>query len=124
MLLAALAAAALAGCGRPRLRTKLASENPAERVEACIMAAEKCGESDLPLLVERLDDPDADVRFFAFLALRKISGGKTFGYEYYDDPAERLPAVRQWRQWLRERPGDGGRPSSGPPAGGGSADEP
>lgn len=101
-----LACGLLAGvpaCG-PRwpkdLPTALQDENPSIRAEACRRAGEAKDGSVVPLLVERLDDPAGDVRFFAIGALKRITG-QTLGYRYYDEPQTRSQAVWRWRDWLR-----------------------
>ena len=53
----------------------------------------------LPLLVERLGDSDSDVRFFAILALEKITSQR-LGYESYDSEPLREAAIARWRQYL------------------------
>ena len=64
----------LSGCtSSNRLADRLQSESVSERIKACIEAGEECDRTVLPLLVERLEDDDADVRFFAILALKKIT---------------------------------------------------
>ena len=104
---AALTAAA-SGCGQRPLSVAegLQSELPPERVAACIRAAEQHDTSVVPLLVERLEDSAADVRFFAILALKRVTG-QTLGYNYHDRPEERLEAVCRWRRWLKDRPASG-----------------
>ena len=74
-----------------------------ERIAACVRAARVRDAQAAPLLVERLEDRSADVRFFAIKALEKITG-QLLGYRYYDPPAKRAVAVRRWREWLKARP--------------------
>jgi DNA-binding transcriptional LysR family regulator len=103
-LLGALMATA-PGCGNrsvSSIAAGLQSENPSERIRACRRAAEQGDVSVLPLLVERLEDSAADVRFFAIEALSRMTG-QTLGYRYYDKPERRHEAVRRWRQWLKAR---------------------
>lgn len=101
-----LAAGALAGMSACRARwpkglpAALQDENPSVRVEACRRAGETKDGSVVPLLVERLDDTAADVRFFAIGALERITG-RSLGYRHYDDAETRSQAVRRWRDWLR-----------------------
>jgi len=106
----ALVALAAAGCreGAPALAVGLQSENPAERVDACIRAAQAQDASVLGLLVERLEDSSADVRFFAIQALRRITG-QSLGYRYYDAPEDRRRSVRRWREWLKAQVASGDR---------------
>jgi HEAT repeat protein len=101
---AALALTASAGCGggASSVADKLQAEHPSERVSGCISAAERGDMSALPLLVERLEDRDADVRFFAIGALRRLTR-QTLGYRYFDDARRRAGAVHRWRQWLAGR---------------------
>ncbi len=92
-----------AGCGGPDdLASGLQSELASERAEACIRAGQSRDKSVLPLLVERLEDTDADVRLFAIGALKKIAG-IDLEYRYYAPPADRAEAVLRWRKWLRQR---------------------
>ena len=94
------------GCASSsRLADRLQSESVSERIKACIEAGEKRDTTVLPLLVERLEDDDADVRFFAILALKKITH-KDMGYHYYDDYKNRVQAVQRWRKWLEQNKGN------------------
>jgi len=104
--LAATLLIGLAGCAQRPYRTLaegLQSENPADRISATIQAADTGDHDVLPLLVDQLDDPDADVRLYAILSLRKLTG-QTLGYRFYAEPAERAEAVARWRAWLADRP--------------------
>ncbi len=80
----------------------LQSELGSERASACVRAGQQRDESVLPLLVDRLEDSDADVRLFAIGALKKIAG-KDLGYRYYASESERSEVVRKWRNWLQQR---------------------
>ena len=94
------------GCtSSSRLADRLQSESVSERIKACIEAGEQRDTTVLPLLVERLEDDDADVRFFAILALKKITH-KDMGYRYYDDYKNRVQAVQRWRKWLEQNKGN------------------
>ncbi len=62
----------------------------------------------VPYLVDRLSDTEEDVRFYAFLALRRITG-ETMGYEYFSPPQKRAEAIQRWRAWL-----SAGRPAEMP----------
>jgi len=96
----------LSGCASSsRLADRLQSESVSERIRACIEAGEQRDTTVLPLLVERLEDDDADVRFFAILALKKITH-KDMGYHYYDDYKSRVQAVQRWRKWLEQNKGN------------------
>jgi hypothetical protein len=86
----------------------LNSSRPEERVRAAKKAvdypyaspAER--QTALELLVWRLDDEDDCVRFFAILALERMTGTR-LGYEYHAPAYERLRAVQSWRRYLAEQ---------------------
>ena len=98
------AAVVSAGCNGPEkgVAAGLQGELSSERVTACIRAGQSRDKSVLPLLVERLEDTDADVRLFAINALKKITG-QDLEYRYYASSADRGEAVLRWRQWLVKR---------------------
>lgn len=54
----------------------------------------------MPILVNRLEDEDEAVRFFAIIALEKITGQR-FGYEYSKPLAARTRSVELWREYLK-----------------------
>lgn len=54
----------------------------------------------MPLLVDRLEDEDEAVRFFAIIALDKITGER-LGYDYAQPAAERAKAVERWREYVQ-----------------------
>jgi len=87
---------------------RLQSENPADRIQATLEAADRHDRKALPYLVENLASSEADVRFYSYLALQKITGF-TMGYEYYADREHRDQDVQRWRQWLKT-----GQAASGP----------
>ena len=93
-----------AGCENARkdIATGLQSELGSERIAACIRAGQQRDESVLPLLVDRLEDSDADVRLFAIGALKKITG-QDLGYRCYASESKRSEAVQKWRNWLVQR---------------------
>jgi hypothetical protein len=51
--------------------------------------------------VDRLEDEDAAVRFFAIIALERITG-RRFGYEYSQPSRERAAAIVRWRDYVRK----------------------
>lgn len=93
-----------AGCNGANkdIAAGLQSELGSERSAACIRAGQSRDKSVLPLLVERLEDTDADVRLFAICALKKITG-MDLEYRYYAPPVDRAEAVLRWRKWLQHR---------------------
>ncbi len=54
--------------------------------------------SIVPLLVDRLEDEDEGVRFFAIVALHKLTGTR-LGYHYGDPDHVRRQAVQRWRRF-------------------------
>lgn len=104
------------GCGPPRLPypESLQSERPEERVAAIKQAAERQDRSVVGILVDRLEDDDEAVRFYAILALEKLTGTR-MGYDYHGPEGERWRAVKRWRRWLAQGGAVGGQ-TSGPRA--------
>jgi len=105
-LAAGLAGAAIgAGCGPGPVPYPQAinAEDPGARILAIRQAGERKDRSVVPLLVDRLEDEDEAVRFYAILALEKITGTR-LGYDYAKPAYERLLAVKRWRAFLQQRP--------------------
>jgi len=100
LILVAMATAGCNGATEQSILCGLEGECPSERSAACLQAGLRGDESVMPLLVDRLEDPAADVRFFAIGALERITG-RSLGYRHYDDTETRSQAVRRWRDWLR-----------------------
>ena len=104
LLLAALAAVAamMVGCGggwaSPRLE-HLEIRDVELRLRAIKWAGENKVEAAVPLLVDRLQEEDAAVRFFAIQALERITGTR-MGYDYAAGAAQRAEAVARWRASL------------------------
>jgi len=97
-----LAIAALGGCNGPAEADRYAgfqNEDPAVRNQAIHQAGQAKDRQALPFLVDRLTDSQEDVRLFAFIALRRITG-KTMGWRHYEPPQKRAEAVARWRVWL------------------------
>lgn len=59
--------------------------------------AEAEDRSRLPDLVKRLEDDDEVVRFYAIVALERMTGTRR-GYSYAASPGQRAPAVAEWRK--------------------------
>ncbi len=98
---------AAAGCRPQPLRfpESLNSPYPDERVQATRRAVDYPYATPaerrvaLELLVARLEDEDDAARFFAILALEKMTGTR-LGYAYHASADERLRAVQSWRRYL------------------------
>jgi hypothetical protein len=99
---ALLVAACLAtgGCF-PREDQSIGAVDPMNSIPAIQSAGQAHDRKAVPALVAQLNNDDPAIRFYAFEALRRITG-KTFDYRYYDDVDERRPAVGRWKQWLQK----------------------
>lgn len=100
------------------LYRRLQAEDPAVRIQAARAAAQRKDRQAVGLLIDRLSDPEDDVRFFSHIALRKITG-QDFGWQPWQPQTVRREAVRQWRAWWLAR--QGGSPQAATAAG--AADE-
>ena len=95
----------LAGCGGPPKTVgllDLENPDPAIRIRAIKWAGENKLTEAVPLLVDRLQEQDVSVRFYAIMSLKRITGTDQ-GYDYKADAASRSEAVARWRQTLRQR---------------------
>jgi len=116
-------AASATGCGRPPDRTvwNLQAPDPADRIRALQqIAAHGKLESDpavVAAVVERLDDEDEAVRFFAAAALIRLTGER-LGYRPFDPPEVRRVAVDRWRARLRRMAATSASAKSGEAAAG------
>ena len=100
-----------AGCG-PKVaspQAPLEAPDPADRIRAIKALGEVGGGNPDPTvvvaLVDRLDDEDRGVRFFAIARLDRLTG-RRFGYRAHDPVGVRRVAVDRWRRYL-ERVGAG-----------------
>ena len=87
------------GCG-PRGRG-LADPDITFKAPAIRQAVAQDEKAVIPRLVQDLDNDDAAVRFYAIEGLRRLTG-RTFDYHYYEDLADRRPAIERWQAWLKE----------------------
>lgn len=99
-LVLTVCAAAACGCF-PREQQRIGAVDPTSNIPAIQDAARDKDYKAIPQLVRELDSDDPAVRFYAIQALQQLTG-QTFRYQFYDDAAERRPAVRRWQQWVRE----------------------
>ncbi|MCK6457498.1 MAG: HEAT repeat domain-containing protein [Phycisphaerae bacterium] len=91
----------IGACGGPAPPVNIQSPDAGDRIRAIKRAGEQKDRSAVPLLVDRLDDEDEAVRFFAILALERITGTR-LGYDYRLTGAERTAAVERWRIHVRQ----------------------
>jgi hypothetical protein len=93
----------LAGCaGIKPDRPDIQSDDANRRILAIRVAGQTKDRNAVPLLVDRLEDEDEAVRFFAILALERITGQR-FGYDYGRSSGDRAPAVQRWRDYVRRK---------------------
>jgi HEAT repeat protein len=88
-----------------RLRSQLESRTAAERIQAIVRLGSLGDRESVPALVERLEDEDSAVRFYAIQALERLTGERR-GYHYWEPVDRRRAAVLRWRAYLRERAAD------------------
>jgi hypothetical protein len=94
------------GCTTPAPKiglNDLVNPDPAVRIQAIKWAGENKVEQAVPLLVDRLQEQDDSVRFFAIAALRRITG-TDHGFDYKADAGSRAQAVQRWREAIGEIP--------------------
>ncbi|RIK63484.1 MAG: hypothetical protein DCC65_15785 [Planctomycetota bacterium] len=106
---------ALHGCTSTReYRAAIASEDVEARIRGIKMAADNRDYGAVPLIVDRLEDEDDGVRFYAILALERITGER-FGYDYARISRDRAAAVQKWRLYIKrgEHLSAAERPESG-----------
>jgi HEAT repeat protein len=82
--------------------TSLQSTDPSLRARAVVKAGNNQDPRAIPLLIDRLEDPDPSVRMFAGTALRKITG-EDMGWLFYESAHTRQEAVKRWRQWQKKQ---------------------
>jgi HEAT repeat protein len=73
--------------------TSLQSTDPSLRARAAVKAGNNQDTRAIPLLIDRLEDPDPSVRMFAGTALRKITG-EDMGWLFYESAHTRDTFVR------------------------------
>ena len=94
----------LAGCAADKLGpvgfSDLEHKDPARRIRAIKWAGENKIVKAVPLLIDRLEEQDKSVRFFAIGALKRITG-KDYGYNYRANPDQCSKAIKRWRESLK-----------------------
>lgn len=100
----ALCWSVLLGCqgGPARYPKSITTGEPIDRIKAIVYAGDTRDTTVVPLLVDRLEDEDPGVRFYAILSLEKICGTR-LGYDYAAPDAEREAAVRHWRDYISQK---------------------
>src|SRR5262245_45486776 len=95
------------GCTQPAYRTNIQARYSHDRILAIREAGERRDQQAVPLLVDRLEDEDSAVRFYAILALERITGER-LGYRYENSGAERQASVERWRKYALNRDHESG----------------
>jgi hypothetical protein len=97
------------------LLTQVLSAQDAEKVKEALknkraivrsIAARAAGDRQLPFgaeLINLLSDEDSEVRDAAHQALIRLSGDKDFGPGADSSNAERLAAIKKWREWWAKK---------------------
>lgn len=96
------------------LYQRLQAEDPAIRILAARDAASQKDKKAVGLLIDRLTDPETDVRMFSHMALQKITG-KDFGWRPWEPADKRYEAARRWRAWWLQQ--QGASPAGADPTG-------
>jgi hypothetical protein len=112
-IFAAMAVVVLSGGCFSRDPFNIHSRHAAQKIPAIKEAVDAGDESVIPQLVHDLDSSDAAVRFYAIEGLQRLTG-ETFDYLYYQDAAQRRPALMKWRKWLEETKGHADKSSPSP----------
>jgi hypothetical protein len=86
-------------------KPSLTSPDPSLKIPAIKCAVQDRDQGADAQLVKDLDSDDAAVRFYAIQGLHRLTG-QNFGYRYYDDDVQRLPALRRWQAWLAAQNGN------------------
>jgi hypothetical protein len=92
-----------AGCEKPvDIAHDFQNDDPNIRISAIRRAGREKLETSVPYLIDRLSDDEDEVRIFAILALKEITG-MSHGYRYYHDVTFRNEAIEKWRKWLTDK---------------------
>jgi hypothetical protein len=90
---------------------RLESGDPGQRIRGIVDLTNRATQTSLPLmdrprpadliprLVDRLEDEDEAVRFYAILGLERLTGTR-LGYRYSGSVVQRRAAVERWRAFV------------------------
>ncbi len=98
--------ASFCGCGSGAAvsddwHANLTHGDPHIRLQAVYRAGRDNDDAAVPLLIARLDDDDATVRFAANVALKRITE-QDMGFKAYDELPVRREAARKWQEWFEK----------------------
>jgi hypothetical protein len=94
-----LAALLVGGCHEPTGPKTISNPDLSVKVPAIKQAVADHDMSSAGELVKELNDDDPAVRLYAIEGLQRLSG-EDFGYRYYNDKEDRVPAIAKWQKWL------------------------
>jgi HEAT repeat protein len=86
------------------LRDRLRDDDAEMRRAAALAVAMKEDTTQVPRLIELLDDAEMPVSRAAYAALKSLSG-KDFGPQKDASQAERATAIAAWKTWWKEKGG-------------------
>jgi hypothetical protein len=89
-----------AACSGPGPEKNVRNPDPAGKIPAYKEAVREKDRRAARQMVKDLDSEDPAVRMFSIVGLRRMSGGETFGYQYFDEDHQRRPAIARWERWL------------------------
>jgi hypothetical protein len=117
--LIAVVLGSLAGlaCSGPGPEKDVRNPDPSGKIPAYKEAVREKDRKAARQMVKDLDSEDPAVRMFAIIALRRMTGGDTFGYQYFDDEHDRRPAIKRWEHWLSGKGHSNDRPEQDATAG-------
>ena len=117
--LIAVVLGSLAGiaCSGPGPEKDVRNPDPSGKIPAYKEAVREKDRKAARQMVKDLDSEDPAVRMFAIIALRRLTGGDEFGYQYFDDEHDRRPAIKRWEHWLSGKGHSNDRPEQDATAG-------
>lgn len=106
LLLGLIGGCWLGGCGGGDVNYEdFKAANPDVRIRVIVLVGENEDAASVPYLIECLEAKESHVRLLAFVALKKITNGRTMGWHYTKKPSERKACVDRWRKWIKEEKG-------------------
>lgn len=101
LVVACAAGVPIGGCRPPAPRRPLLDQDPVFVIPAMRQTAQAQRLRDMPRLIELLNSEDSAIRLHAIQTLRSLTG-ETFGYQFWDTPAQRRGAVERWRRYAAD----------------------
>ena len=95
LVVACAAGVPIGGCRPPAPRRPLLDQDPVFVIPAMRQTAQAQRLRDMPRLIELLNSEDSAIRLHAIQTLKSLTG-ETFGYQFWDTPAQRRGATHIW----------------------------